>query len=339
MWPCDSNRITKGAHSHQNDYIGNSFHNRVRSPQGGPNATTHIKSSFNIHKRKLQRQSTITSFLKSSNVNGISGKNGHEFRNASSSTSQTEFNTHENVKCESQVISSSSLSAYYNNMRCNTNERNICMKIELSVYKILCLTETWLSNEHSSSVYFPSSFTVYRSDRTINSARRSGGMAVLVHRSIKSKLVQLIVAADPDCEFLLVEIIVKPTPLIFYVCYMSTFDYQTAVKHYERIKIAMETYINHRIIVLGDFNLHDIAWSADVNYNNAYLPHSITNTATNQRRSQYNEAALDFLHQIMEIPLFQMSNFQNVAANVLDLMFVNKPADFAISKDQFTIVE
>lgn len=36
------------------------------------------------------------------------------------------------------------LPIYYNNVRSIMNKHNMCMKIELSVYKVLVLTETWL---------------------------------------------------------------------------------------------------------------------------------------------------------------------------------------------------
>lgn len=80
-----------------------------------------------------------------------------------------------------------SLPIYYNNVRGITNKRNINMRIELSTYEVLCFTETWLDDEHSSSVYFPSKFTVYRCDRKTRSYRRSGGVAILVHHSLISK--------------------------------------------------------------------------------------------------------------------------------------------------------
>lgn len=34
------------------------------------------------------------------------------------------------------------LRIHYNNVRCITNKRNLCMKMDLSVYKLLCFIET-----------------------------------------------------------------------------------------------------------------------------------------------------------------------------------------------------
>lgn len=85
----------------------------------------------------------------------------------------------------------SSLPIYYNNVRCITNKRNIGMRIGQSMYKILCFTETWLSNKQCSNDYFPSGFEVYRCDRALSSqqfaTRRAGGVAVIVHTEQTSR--------------------------------------------------------------------------------------------------------------------------------------------------------
>lgn len=213
------------------------------------------------------------------------------------------------------------------------------MKIELSVYKVLCFTETWLSDSHSSSVYFPSNFTTYRFDRIADSTRRSGGVAILVHRSLKSESLRLDIATDPECEFVAVEVAVDPKPVIYFVCYMSTFDHRIALKLYKRIEFIISKYRNHRIIIIGDFNLHDIVWTHDDDNQSVYLPHANVDLITSQRRSRYNENALDFLHKMMELPLFQMSNYRNSANNVLDLLFVNDPDDIVIAREQQTIID
>lgn len=247
-------------------------------------------------------------------------------------------NTQQMNKSNMSAVLSSSVPTYYNNVRCITNKHNVCMKIELSVYKVLCFTETWLSDTYSSHVCFPSNFVVYRCDR-VDTLRRAGGVAILVHRSLDSAPITLNIANDPECEFLAIRVDVKPMPLIYYVCYLSVFEHQIAMKHFQRIKYIVENFVNHRIIVLGDFNLHDIIWATDDLNQNVFLPHTVTTSANNQRRSQYNENALDILQKFIELPLFQMSNFRNEAGNVLDLLFVSAPHEISLSKDQFNIIE
>lgn len=127
------------------------------------------------------------------------------------------------------------LPIFYDNARSIINKCNLSTKIELSIYKILCFTETWLTSAHYSSSYFPSNFTVYRCDRMVDTDKRSGGVAVLVHSSFNSQ--QLLIQSDQHCEFLAIGIKIKPTPLILYICYLSKFDAHIANMHYEIVKL------------------------------------------------------------------------------------------------------
>lgn len=71
-----------------------------------------------------------------------------------------------------------------------------------------------------------------------------------------------------------------------------------------------------------------------------YRPHAdATSVNNNQSRSIYNINALDFLHQMMELPLFQLSNLQNDSHNVLDLLFTTTPRDIVLSTDNYTLIE
>lgn len=222
------------------------------------------------------------------------------------------------------------LPIYYNNVRCITNKRNVCMKIDLSVYKILCFTETWLTNKQCSSTYFPSKFNVYRCDR-VSTARRSGGVAVIVRSELMSR--QIHVDHCADCECLAIEVKLKPIPLLLYVIYMRQFEYDVALKHFKLIKELTTKFHQHRIMVLGDFNIHDVNWNAD-EMNTHYLP---TGLATHD--SRYFREAAEFLNNMLGLPFYQLSNIRNVASNVLDLLFVNDHVDVNISEDRSEIVE
>lgn len=63
------------------------------------------------------------------------------------------------------------------------------------------------------------------------------------------------------------------------------------------------------MVVLGDFNLHDITWNLD-DIDTYYLPQNIASHTVS-----------------VYIPLFQLSNAKNIASNVLDLCFVNGTDD------------
>lgn len=215
------------------------------------------------------------------------------------------------------------------------------MRIELSVYLVFCLIETWLDNELYSSVYFPDKFNIYRCDRNLQTLRRSGGVAVLVHHTLSSRTITMNSTIGPDeaSEFLAIEVCMKPQPLILYVCYMSVFDLQIAMKHYHHVRLIVEKYRNHKVMVVGDFNLHDINWSPDDDVENAYLPHVTTDRNTNVNRTSYQFDALDFLDKMLSLPLSQLSNFRNNASNVLDLVFVNDSSAFNVAEDRYTIID
>jgi len=241
-------------------------------------------------------------------------------------------------KCSpnNNFVNLSTLPMYYNNMRSIVNKRNICMKIELSFFKVICFTETWLTSEQSSSVYFPKNFDVYRCDRAteaeLNSrSRRSGGVAVLVHTSLPNQQVTL--NDDPDCECLAIEIRLKPTPILLYVCYMKIFDISVANKHYVNIKSLMIRYTCHQVIILGDFNMKNLQWVPDET-ETCFVPIILRDS-----QSSYLQNALAFLNDMFALPLYQLSNIQNSASNVLDLLFVNNSNDINLCVDQFTLVD
>lgn len=117
---------------------------------------------------------------------------------------------------------------------------------------------------------------------------------------------------------------------------MSVFDMQIALKHYHHVKIIVEQYRNNKVIIVGDFNLHDINWSPDDD-ENAFLPHTSNDHNANVSRTRYQIDALDFLVRMLSLPLSQLSNFQNNALNVLDLMFVNDSGAFNVTEDCHTI--
>lgn len=215
------------------------------------------------------------------------------------------------------------LTIYYNNVRCITNKTNICTKIDLSIYKVLILTETWMSINESSSVYFPKQFNVYRLDRP-RMARRSGGVAILVHAEIGNRQLKLI--GDETCEFVVVELQSKPVPLIIYAVYMRKFDLEVANKHVEMIKQMVLEYPRHRIMVVGDFNIDSVRWVAD-EFNSYYLPVGGS--------SSVNE----FLKKMHEMSFYQLSNVKNKYGNVLDLVYISELGDVDMQVDKSKLIE
>ncbi len=166
---------------------------------------------------------------------------------------------------------------------------------------------------------------------------------MLVHHTIKSRQITTfsVPDIDPMSEFLVVEICVKPQPLIIYLCYLNEFGIEPALNHYRRIKEIIEKYRTHRILVLGDFNLHDIFWISDDDDERVFLPqlpHGSQGT-NGINRSSYNITSMEFLNKMSSLPLMQICNLRNKYSNVLDLAFVNEPNDFSISQDKSEIID
>lgn len=224
-----------------------------------------------------------------------------------------------------QLVDISYLPIYYNNVRGVTSKENLCTKIELSMYKVLVFTETWLSKRESSSVYFPDAFTVHRQDRIVlNPMRRYGGVAVIVHKQLKHQRLK-VKESSAEVECVAIEVKLKPTSLIVYAAYMRIFDPAVAEKHVVNIKELCKTFGTHRIMVLGDFNMSSVRWVLDES-TEYYLP---TNIDTNME---------NFLTEMHELPFFQMSNIKNKFHNVLDLVFVNDLGDVELTVDKSKII-
>lgn len=246
------------------------------------------------------------------------------------------YNVSEQSKSEQIILNAdanfddiSLLSMYYNNVRCITNKKNICMKIDLSPYKILCFIETWLTSQQSNSVYFPKQFNVFRCDRT-NSQRRSGGVALLVHVTLISRQIKL---KPCECECLAIEIKLEPKPLLVYVLYMREFNLVIANQHHKHIEELTLNFPNHQVLVLGDFNIHSIGWIHNETSTH-YTPIDIASHNTS-----YHRNVAEFLSKMESLPLYQLSNMKNVASNVLDLVFVNELKNVKVCEDQNTIIE
>lgn len=241
---------------------------------------------------------------------------------------QTKINMLSNLntseKVSNKFTNKNTLLMYYNNVRSIDNKENVLTKIELSKYKILVFTEPWLSGLPSSR-YFPKMFHVYRWDRTIdnvNFTRRSGGVALLVHSKFQSRQINL---NDDSCEYLAIEIKINP-PLIIYAAYMRVFDPVVAMQHVKLINELILKFPNHRIIVVGDFNLSGVIWNPS-DTETFFIPSNIPTNAT------------EFIAKMQDLALFQLSNIVNVANNVLDLLFSNEPSCISICEDQSGIID
>lgn len=220
------------------------------------------------------------------------------------------------------------LPIYYGNVRSIPAKTDFRSRVAASLYKVLCFTETWLNQHDYDDAYFPYGYRVYRCDRQTN----GGGVAVLVHDEFKSTHIKQI--SHPECESICVKIEMKPTPLVMYVAYVNQPKPDILSKHCSLVERLMSLECDSRIVVLGDFNLHDVKWNSD-DTETYFLPQDIVKHSD----SVYFRTAADFLQRIHQLPMYQISNIENVSLNVLDLVFVNQTTDIQLCKAPASITK
>lgn len=264
------------------------------------------------------RQARITQFFPSSN-----NVNSESVRSNDSVTSETDRNAMQPQKDECEdFVSVNYLPLYYQNVRSIPARTDLRNRIKYSLYKGLCFTETRLSKDHDDECYFPQNFIVYRRDRNAT----GGGVALLVHEQFESSKIEII--NDPDCESVCVKIALRPRSLVIYLAYVNdSTRLDILLKHWELVRQITLMESECRIVVIGDFNLHNVVWNSDES-ETFYLPQDIASHTV----SGYFQTASEFLRKMHELPMFQLSNLKNISSNVLDLVFVNGTGDMHVCK-------
>lgn len=190
------------------------------------------------------------------------------------------------------------LPMYYQNVRSIPARTDLRNRIKYSGYKCLCFTESRLGQHIDCEWYFPLNFVVYRRDRNVF----GGGVAILVHEEYKS--FQIGLASESESESVCVKIELKPVSLVIYLAYVNEPErLNILLKHYEQVRQVISSENHCRVMVIGDFDLHDVIW----NFNDAetfFLPQNIAS----HTGSTYFQTASDFLQKIQDLPMFQLSN-------------------------------
>lgn len=115
---------------------------------------------------------------------------------------------------------------------------------------VVVITETWLHSEICDQDLVPPAYEMYRRDR----ASRGGGVAVLVKTGIN---VTRLPDAD-NTESVCLRLSLFNKSFILYAVYRPP---NSLPDYLFNLKTHMETYINQKLIVTGDFNLPNIDWS------------------------------------------------------------------------------
>lgn len=278
----------------------------------------------------MKHQSKITTYFQTSNETARSNRNVTvAVDNRCSKNLIHEVPCQEKVENRNEEFENFSyLPIYYGNVRSIPAKTDFRARVSSSVYKVFCFTETWLNKNDYDDSYFPNGFNVYRLDRKTN----GGGVAIIVHESFKSR--QIVQIFNPGCESICVRIELRPRPIILYLAYVNEPKIAVLMKHHELVQQLIALDNDARIVVLGDFNLRGIKWGLDET-EIFYLPQGVVS----HDQSQYFQAALMFLQEMHQLPMYQLVNIRNIASNVLDLVFVNGTEDIQVCGAEVAITK
>lgn len=144
------------------------------------------------------------------------------------------------------------------------NARSICNKlhefqaeiVEFCHPHIISICETWLTEDHPDSLFqCARDYNVYRCDRN---DRAGGGVAVLVHNSIKSTLLSTTSTDGGEIMWVLIEN--ASSNILIGNFYRSNVTLNNPLdKFFTELESLIPIY--HDIVLTGDFNLPNIDWN------------------------------------------------------------------------------
>lgn len=142
---------------------------------------------------------------------------------------------------------------------CQWNSRSL--KSKFNMFKqfliqekihIAAVSETWLATDDALKL---NDFFIYRQDRDIPYRTGGGGVAFLIHRSIKSERVP-IVHNNPGLEIIHIKIY-NCSQIENIICVYCSSEVVTIKRDWERLF----SLFSRKSIILGDFNGHHVSWS------------------------------------------------------------------------------
>lgn len=119
-----------------------------------------------------------------------------------------------------------------------------------SIYKLIAITETWLSHQRLDNEILSTNYVIYRADQDT----RGGGMMLAIHESLQSKLL----TSPSNLEILTVQVFCGATAVT--MCVVSTPPNRDAAYCDDLLVYLKFISQSGNTIILGDFNLPDINW-------------------------------------------------------------------------------
>jgi len=149
-----------------------------------------------------------------------------------------------------------SISVCFFNARSLVNKLDLFKSYVLSTFHdIICVTETWLSDNIFNAEILPPSYSIHRNDR----ATRGGGVLIAVKDSLP------ITNVDRPVDIEMVSVTLKlSNPLTIGCIYLppnAESNHTTHLCSYLSDNLDLQNTTQHDIILVGDFNFPDINWA------------------------------------------------------------------------------
>lgn len=211
---------------------------------------------------------------------------------------------------------------YYQNPRgLRTKSTDFYLASQSANYDFMALAETWWTTSHLDSEYFSADYIVYRKDRseTESTHSRGGGVAIAVKSKLQSSMIVLSEKFS-TLESVCVRICCNGNHFIVYCCYIPP---NTPIETYElHLQAIRHLQCNEEdtLLILGDFNLPKIVWTA-CDDDNVLLPSHI-----------YSEKATRVIDFFSSQGYSQMNGTKNSDGKTLDLLFASSSDNILVTK-------
>lgn len=188
----------------------------------------------------------------------------------------------------------------------------------LDSYDIIVLSETWLDESINDSELQLQNYDIFRCDRSIltSSKKTGGGVLIAVKKSLKGSFVPLI---DSSYEQVLVQIKTKVNTILISAVYIPPLSSDEYYKGFvDNIQNSIVNFMNSvsicDLFIIGDHNLPGYQWVRNGSHSTAVGFHQ-------NRDIRIGAESISDLCSIYS--LIQYCPFNNVAGNILDLVFSN----------------
>lgn len=208
---------------------------------------------------------------------------------------------------QGRCVATSSLSIYYQNVRgLKTKVQEVHLASQISIYGIICFTETWIDKGVFDNELFSGRYNVFRADRKFQTLGlvRGGGVLCAIDKEYVTIDINLneIILHIPSIDLLGLKIKAGQYTFILFVIYIPPNSSNLIYERLFELLVNLDSIQGYDIVFVGDFNLPDYAE---------------TNTTT-------TSVKLRALENFCKFYDFKQYNLEfNANERILDLVFSN----------------